>query len=374
LVERPRGEKSAPVLLSVPTDWTDALLDGIRKLPVVELYGSLPATVTGGGRSAKILPDVTRDTARAHISRARDQGLEFNYLVNGACLGNREVLPEFKRALYDHLSWVAEAGVETVTVANIFVLDFVRTHFPALKVKTSIFMLATNLPTLRRLRASGADAVTLAQGDNRRFGLLKKLRRYIDGEIWLIANLACAYDCPALAYHANASAHDSQEPARDDAGANTYPILTCTLEKLRDARQLIRARWIRPEDLSVYEEMGFDRFKLAGRDAGTDWILNTAAAYAGRAWDGNLAEILDGFHYLRGWQRRAGNIPFQMPYIDNRRLDGFIDHFAANRCTDACDECGHCDRAARAAVALHREENQAFIDVIDAYAQSKRAF
>ena len=259
-------------------------------------------------------------------------------------------------------------------MANIYVLDFVKTHFPALKVKTSIFMPATNLPTLRRLKASGADAVTLRQGDNRSFALLKKVRRCIDGEIWLIANLACAYDCPALSYHANASAHDSQELDRSDVGANTYPILTCTLEKLSCARQLIRARWIRPEDLSVYEKMGFDRFKLAGRDAGTDWILNTAAAYARGAWDGNLAEILDGFHYLRAWQRRAGNIPFYMPYIDNRRLNGFIDHFVSNRCTDACDECGYCDRAARAAVELHKEENQAFIDVIDAYAQSKKGF
>ena len=360
------------LIFSIPTNWTDTLLAEMSALPVDEIYGALPSTPVGSGRAAGILPDVDRPHARSHIRAARESGFDFNYLLNGACLGNRECLPGFRAALFDHVSWAVDCGVTSVTVANLFVLEFVKHHFPALRVRTSIFFMPGNLPTLKRLVDSGADAITLTQADNRDFRYLEQVRKSVDADIWLLANVACAYDCPALVYHANSAGHDSQADLETPCGPNTYPILSCTRNKLSSGMGLLRARWIRPEDLSVYESFGFNRFKLAGRDADTGWMATAAAAYANRRYEGNLTDILDGFHYLAAWRRRAGNIPFRMPYVDNRKLGGFIDHFVGGRCTDSCDRCGYCETRAADAVTLHRAENQAFLAVVEAYAETKR--
>ena len=359
---------------SVPTNWTFDLISKIGMYPVSELYGALPVTPAGSGRSAKILPDIDRDMAKLHIQRTLDKGWGFNYLLNGVCSGNRETSPSFREALFEHLNWVVASGVTTVTVANLFMLDFVKTHFPKLSIKTSIFVAPLNVRTIQKLAQMGVSAVAIKQADNRNFDFLKKVKRAVDVELWLLTNVACAYDCPALVYHANASGHDSCGDMRLTDGPNTYPILKCTVNKLSDASGLVRARWIRPEDIEVYEALGYESFKLAGRDAPTGWIVKVLDAYANRRYDGNLTDILDGFHYLNEWQRRMGNLPFQLPLLENRKLDGFLNHFTAGKCTDLCDECGYCARISKQAVSLFDRDNQSFIEVIDAYAESKRYF
>jgi collagenase-like PrtC family protease len=359
---------------SVPTNWTDELIDGIADLPVVELYGSLPETATGGGRAAKVLPRLTERQAARHIHRVHEQGVAFNYLVNGTCFANRETEPAFRRELFDHLQWVSSLGVESITLSNPFLLDFAKTHFPSLKVRLSVFSLVASVESAVQYREAGVDAITLTHTVNRDFAFLEKARGALDFDLWLLANVACVFDCSSTVYHANTSSHDSQSWQETLGGANTYPLLGCTLKRLTEARQLVRARWIRPEDLHVYEEKGYGLFKLAGRDTSTDWILNALRAYAARRYEGNLAEILDGFHYLPSWRQRAGNVSFEIPHIDNRELDGFLDHFAAGRCTEVCSACHYCDRTAERVVTLHREGNQQFIDVLSAFKESKLTF
>ena len=359
---------------SVPTNWTDELIFRIGNYPVSELYGALPVTPVGSGRSTKILPQIDKEKAKAHVRRTLDNGWGFNYLLNGVCLGNRETSPAFREALYNHLVWAVASGITSVTVANLFLLDFIKTHFPGLSIKTSIFMAPINVSTIKKLAQLGASAIAIKQGDNRNFEFLKKAKQAVDAELWLLANVACAYDCPSLTYHANASGHDSCGDEQLKSGANTYPILSCTANKLTDAPGLVRARWIRPEDLSVYEAHGYHSFKIAGRDAPTEWIEKVLGAYAARRYDGNLTDILDGYHYLNSWQRRMGNMQFRLPLLDNQKLNGFINYFSEGHCSELCDDCGYCQQASERAVTMFHGENQSFIDVIGAYAESKRYF
>ena len=64
------------------------------------------------------------------------------------------------------------------------------------------------------------------------------------------------------------------------------------------------SRWIRPEDLHVYEALGVKEFKIIDRSRSTAWLLRATKAYASRRYDGNLLDILSlemlgdpcGFH------------------------------------------------------------------------------
>jgi len=57
--------------------------------------------------------------------------------------------------------------------------------------------------------------------------------------------------------------------------------------------QNIKGRWIRPEDLYLYEEIGIEMFKISGRAMPTERILMAATAYSSRHYDGKLHDILN---------------------------------------------------------------------------------
>ena len=107
--------------------------------------------------------------------------------------------------------------------------------------------------------------------------------------------------------------------------------------KAGDPAQLLKAPWIRPEDLELYEELGYDEFKLAGREMDSTWTLNVARAYAARRWDGDLNDLVLGFDHLDPF----GRLPLRIP---NRALDGFADYFRKKHdCRLGCRDCTYCD-------------------------------
>lgn len=47
-----------------------------------------------------------------------------------------------------------------------------------------------------------------------------------------------------------------------------YCLIKCTLIRFSNFKEMLKTRWIRPEDLKEYEEIGIDSFKITGRDIG----------------------------------------------------------------------------------------------------------
>ena len=62
--------------------------------------------------------------------------------------------------------------------------------------------------------------------------------------------------------------------------------------RLEDPSLFIKSAWIRPEDLSRYEALGYTTFKLIERGMPSAELLKRVAAYSARRFDGNLAELL----------------------------------------------------------------------------------
>jgi hypothetical protein len=62
--------------------------------------------------------------------------------------------------------------------------------------------------------------------------------------------------------------------------------------KLARPDELIKARWIRPEDVGDYDEIGIDSLKLLERFRNTETLMQVVKAYEQRRFDGNLVELL----------------------------------------------------------------------------------
>jgi len=62
--------------------------------------------------------------------------------------------------------------------------------------------------------------------------------------------------------------------------------------KLGKPDELIKARWIRPEDVGDYDEVGIDSLKLLERFRTTETMMQVVRAYEQRCFEGNLVELL----------------------------------------------------------------------------------
>jgi collagenase-like PrtC family protease len=335
--------------LCAPTTWNKEFLQALEYAglasQVYELYGSLQTFIIGSGRPAHALPKVTPKEAKSHIESASRLGIKFNFLLNASCLGNRECHQANYKQILQLLDWLSDTGVETVTVSNPYLAELAKKENHPLKVNVSTIASVDSVQKAKFWKGLGVDRITLDFMQNRNFRLIRGIKE-ICGELEVLANDQCLYGCPFRSYHYNIVAHASESPPQP---LSLYPDVKCALIRLEDPSQIIKARWIRPEDLGKYEQAGVNYFKIIGRGLPRMVILACIQAYAKGKYDGNLLDIVPFSRVL--------NRPLsEMVHIDNRSLDGFIDFFDSHDCSEGCQSCKHCELFAKNAMRVKEEE------------------
>jgi collagenase-like PrtC family protease len=335
--------------LVVPAVYEESFLDAMAGLPIAHYYG---ATATDAGLRANAeLPSITDDALAGYVDKARAQGQDFFYCLNVACLGNREFTAEGQRWLVERLGWIADVGCRGVILSNPYLVAFAKKRFPVLDVAVSSANGIDSVDKVLYFESQGVDLVYLPEYVNRDFPLLRQMRKRTRVRLVPLSNTGCMINCPIRAYHSTITSHAK---ASLELGAYVdYPLLWCTKEKIHDPAQLVKSPLIRPEDLHVYEELGIEEFKLAGREMDRAWNERVTAAYAARRYDGDLNDLILGFDQMEPY----GNMTVR---IANRALDGFIDFFHKKHdCRVGCRDCRYCDDWAARALRF-ADDHQAF--------------
>jgi collagenase-like PrtC family protease len=368
--------------LSVACNFDDELLDGLAPYPVYEVYGKLTSDYFGGGRPSFYLPEVDRAGLARYVERAHAQGIGFNYLFNASAMENTEFTREGQRKMEQLLEWVDGIGVDSVTVANAFFLRLVKKRHPRLRVRVSAHRFTDSPRKVRFWVDNGADCVVVNEVSiHREFDVLRAMQQAAgEVELQLIVNNWCRQDCAIAGNHAVALSTASR------SGGKGFPLdycsLVCNELRLREPVNYLRANWIRPEDLHLYEEMGYHNFKIVERNTPTQILLDRVKAYSERRYDGNLLDLVQNYAYaeekfgqrakdaysyrrllkyfvkpravnlikfikVMQFGREAGVLyPRRGPnpvQIDNRALDGFFDRFSAQGCAALdCEACRYC--------------------------------
>lgn len=317
--------------LIVPTPFNAEFLEKIEPYPVRYIYGSLPQDP--GLRSRAWLPPVDESMLEQHVQQALAQRVGFLYVLNAACWGNQEFTAQGQRSLVERLGWLEAAGVEGVIVANPYVIEFIRRRFPGFKVYVSTISNVDSMDKVRFYRELGCQGLHLPEYINRDFKLLCSLCRENGENLALTVNLCCLLQCPIRDYHANFISHASK--SLDRGCYIDYSLMKCTQMKLASPAELLKAPWIRPEDLAVYESVGINTFKIAGRIEEVSWLIRAIEAYSRRSYSGPLNDLLSGLENIEPF----GAFPFK---IDNASLEGFLDFFMQRDCRQGCGDCGYC--------------------------------
>lgn len=381
--------------LSVACNFDEALLEGLKGYPVYEIYGKLTTDYFGGGRPSFYLPEVEKRGIENFVKKTHNHGIGFNYLLNASTMANMEFTKEGQRKMEEILEWLDEIGVDSVTVANAYFLRLIKKRHPRLKIRISSHRYTDNARKVRFWVDNGADYIVVSEVNiHREFKALEAMQKAAQGvELQLIVNNWCRQDCAIAGNHAVGLSAASQKNGR--GFPLDYSSILCNDLRLREPVNYLRANWIRPEDLHIYESMGYHNFKIVERNTPTQVLLDRVKAYAARRYDGNLLDLVQNYAYpiekmgekgKAAYSRKrmlkyfikpqavnllkfgkiiefgkaasvlyplVGENPVQ---IDNRALDGFIDHFKDFSCQNAvCEECHYCHTWADEAVKINPE-------------------
>jgi collagenase-like PrtC family protease len=381
--------------LSVAYSFQDGLLDRLSALPdVKEIYGCCGADFIGSGRSAYTLRSVPKSKLGDTIVHAHAKGIAFNYLLNTASLYGIEQTRSGQRAIRRTLDNLMDVNVDAVTVAAPLLLRIIKKHYPGLRVRVGAFALIDNATKAKLWQESGADTLCIsAISCNRNFERLQSIRAAVTCELELIANASCLPGCIWEQTHMHLLSQSSTKNHALKGFCLDYCFVKCSQERLKDPVNYIRSIWIRPEDLSMYENIGYHNFKIVERSCPADLLLRRVEAYCSRRFDGNLWELIAPVAWVkreqkvswhayarmmsllaRPWLIKTGAIldmkkfaetiiPHRFSreeadvYIDNKELDAFLSGFLnkAIKCDNKeCDSCGYCMSWAKKSVLVRK--------------------
>ena len=393
---------------SVATNFRPDLIDALEGYPVAEIFGKLPADRVGGGRASFMLAPLTTRQFREHVRFAAARGIGFNYLINPACMDNREYTRQGQVELERLLGLIEECGVTGVTVSLPFLLPIIKKRHPRLKVRIGVYARVDSVAKARYWEEQGADCITLESiAVNRNLPLLSAIRGAVKIDLQLIANSNCLMFCPLSGQHMVNLAHASRKGHKSRGFMLDYCALRCSGAKLADPINYIRSEFIRPEDLRVYTDLGFDSFKILERGAPTAVMAKRVKAYAEGRFDGNLLELIQPYGYkdrdkskegaaralwflkfffrpgaikvagvmrLKKLAEKRGLITamdWDPVYIDNRRLDGFLAGMGQIDCRAVdCRLCGYCAEWTKKAVTVNEKYREEMLRLYeDAYSE-----
>lgn len=310
-------------------------------LTVYETYGSLNPGPMQSGRavSSPRLPKADWPGLREYVEFSHRHAIAFNYTLNASCTGGAEFHPASRSRLLDLIARLVDHGVDHLTMTAPSLLALVKAQFPHLSLCTSTICEIDSVQAARIFVELGADRIILGEDITRDFDVIRSIQRAVSAPIEVLGNSTCLYLCPWKPFHYNLLSHMQ---AYHQPDIEAYYHWQCMNLRASRPLELLKLRWIRPEDLHLYPDVTF--FKIVGRYFAEDSdLVRTARTYMEGRFDGNLWDLLGNF----APQRRHGMV------VDNRALDGFVDWFAAHPhgCrTLGCNDCNHCRRYAERAV------------------------
>lgn len=336
--------KKITPFFSIPADFTLSSLDRIAEnnslwaIPIREVYGSLNPSPWGTGREQYILPKCDLYELRTYVAACLNRNIEFNYCINLNCTGNIEFCRIGQKSLADFARMLVEVGVSRVTVTLPSIIETLQHTSPGLKVTVSVIASIDSINKLKYFTVfPNVDRIIVCEYLNRRIGALDLLVRNCPRGISLgtIINSLCLIDCPARSFHYSFGSHAINKT--EHYFIHEYYGAKCALRKIDNPSEFLKMPWIRPEDLSLYWDLGISYFKLSGREMrGADWI-SVVDIYNQGSFYGNAIDLFMGF--IDG--------PFnKIFFLPNSELGRLTARFFEN--PDLCDpikcfKCNQCD-------------------------------
>ena len=297
--------------------------------PWVEEPSGRPKLGYGEGDDAETVCDVLHD----ELTALKAGGIRLDLLLNANCYGAEAMSAKLEAHVIDVLSVLVGWGTkpDVVTAASPFVARTVKRVFPEIEVRASVNMRLMTVQAMAYL-APWFDSYYIGRDVQCNLDTVRRAADWCHAhgkKLGILANSGCLRNCPWQTNHDNHIAH-SDAALSVPAAKDFNPHLCWTL--YRDPKnfpEILKATWIRPEDLPRYEGT-VDFVKLATRQHASPRMV--IEAYARGEFRGNLLDLLEpGF-----------SPAFRPRFIDNAAFPP--DWFErTGSCARECTGCGYCE-------------------------------
>lgn len=318
-----------------------------------EVFGSIREHAWLAARPDFRLPDLSTSQLYSHVKACQDMGVVFNYTLNTINPGARSEID--KQKLWHLLDDLMACGVYRVTIANPLLMELVREltgDYFEIEVSTVAHIDAvTQIQYLHE--QYGLKKVCAGIHKNRAFRFLENAAKYCndhDIELELLSNEFCAsggigkddnqpYTTHCAYRDSCYQLHATDKTAKDTEMFNGYPMHHCMASRETDPVNWLRTRFIRPQDLHVYQNVGISKFKLSGRTGSLEYLEMIARAYMSEDFKGNLLALWKPLETITNGVNELDHK--HVTYIPCDKLDGFLDHWSKRKWFDCATElCG----------------------------------
>ncbi|MGN0877752.1 MAG: hypothetical protein ACI4TC_10815 [Kiritimatiellia bacterium] len=285
-------------------------------------------------RPAPDFTDEVRARMMADLRWCKANGILLDTLFNCNCYGDIAISPELADLVTRTLGEMDAEGLfpDIMTTTSPFIATVLRQRFPQVKIRFSVNMRIHGTlgfePVMELF-----DSFYASREHHRDLAWLAKLGAWSRAHgkvLGMQVNSGCLRQCPFQTFHDNLHGHNRL--AQSKVGEQfDFSVFRCKTNYERgNYEDFLRATWIRPEDLPLYEEH-VEIVKLATRrHAHPVEVLN---AYATYAYDGNLADLMDPVHAFP-------------KAFDNKAFDTTPLWPEVRSCAQAndCTHCGKCTK------------------------------
>lgn len=304
-----------------------------NKVKIFEVYGQMTTgDFKGSGRMVDTLPKVNEEQLKEYLVYCRKYDMQFNYVLNGSCYCNQELIDSSREKLIDFIDMLYHIGIRSFTVAIPSIFNLLLNRYHDLELKASAICEINCVEKAIHYKKLGVGRIVLDPDITRKFHEIGKICKSFGNGVELIINNVCVRNCPYKMFHYNNEAHSN---LLQEAKYKQYYYHMCALQKASDPINYMKINWVRPEDLDYYVNTGVTSFKLQGRNnPNSKHILRVVEHYLNRDYEGNLMDFISLFQPYNSFQ----------PYIDNKKLENFIKPFYDNKdfCQGICENCGYC--------------------------------
>lgn len=321
---------------------------------VTEIYGSDRLHADLAARPDFRLPDVDNEIFYNYVNKAKENGINFNYTMNSIMpYGSKNELAKNINFLIHFISVLKLYGVYRITVANPAMLEIIRNYAKSdIEVEVSTIMHIDTITQIKYLHENyGVKKICANLNKNRDFEWLENAANYCNKNdiiLELMVNEFCGVGGNNYATHCVYRdscyiCHATNQTYEDTLSLDNYPMNLCTNSRNKDISNWLRLKWIRPEDLKYYNDIGINHFKITGRTGSSEYLQKVLNAYMAEDFDGNLIELWKPLESINPDVKEAEVKNF---YIGNKKLNGFIDIWAKRKhncdyqiCGETCNYC-----------------------------------
>ncbi len=276
----------------------------------------------------------TQYTLEEDLVSIREQGIKLDLLFNANCYGGRAVSQSLENEVISIMSHMADfcGGADIVTTTSPAIARTVKRHFPETEVRASVNM-RIGTPQAMGYVSGLFDSFYIQRDIQRDIEMVKTVKQWCDANgkgLLMLANSGCLRYCPGQSFHDNTVAHDIEIDEMKNIKDWTPHVCWHLYKKPENFAEILKATWIRPEDLHHYNEL-FPVVKLATRQHSHPRMV--IGAYVNRQFTGDLLDLLEpGFSPI-----------FAPQYIDNTAFpDNWFEK--SSHCGTGCHDCGYCEK------------------------------